>query len=60
LKKQDYDTPFLVDEKGNAMKISTEITKNLHKIFNKKNSSHKNFLIKEHLGQTSVEPGRAK
>ena len=26
-KKQEYDIPFLVDEKGNAMKVSTEITK---------------------------------
>ena len=34
LKKQEYDIPFLVDEKGNAMKISTEITKILNKIFN--------------------------
>jgi hypothetical protein len=39
LKKQEYDIPFLVDEKGNAMKISTEITKILNKIFNKKISS---------------------
>jgi hypothetical protein len=39
LKKQDHDIPFLVDKKGNAMKISTEITKILNKIFNKKNSS---------------------
>ena len=38
-KKQEYDIPFLVDEKGNAMKISTEITKILNKIFNKKISS---------------------
>jgi hypothetical protein len=27
---------FLVDEKGNAMKIATETTKILNKIFNKK------------------------
>jgi hypothetical protein len=39
LKKQEYDIPFLVDEKGRAMKISTEITKILNKIFNKKISS---------------------
>ena len=35
-KKQEYDIPFLVDEKGKAMKISTKITKILYKIFNKK------------------------
>ena len=39
MKKQEYDSPFLVDEKRNAMKISIEITKILNIIFNKKNSS---------------------
>jgi len=39
LKKKEYDIPFLVDEQGNGLKNSTEITKILNKIFGKKISS---------------------
>ena len=39
LKNKEYDIPFLVDEKGKALKNSTEITKILNKIFGKKISS---------------------
>ena len=39
LKNTEYDIPFLVDEKGKALKNSTEITKILNKIFGKKISS---------------------
>jgi len=39
LKNNEYDIPFLVDEKGKALKNSTEITKILNKIFGKKISS---------------------
>jgi hypothetical protein len=39
LKNKEYDIPFLVDDKGKALKNSTEITKILNKIFGKKISS---------------------